>query len=121
MRPDVQTFPTSDSVFRAEVERAVGDAYARDERGEDALESVTDRLRRHFPNVVLRVRDEMGGLGTPVPVWYAYRDGRVRREDWRRERCYGALADARKSIAESARAIGDAGRAVETFRRRFRR
>ena len=106
MRPEILAFPVDDSVFRADVARGL-DALA--EAGDDnrypSPDDLAALLRHSYRNVTISVRGDLGSLGALGPVWYVFRDRRVRVGDARRDRLYGALATARSAVADSARIL----------------
>jgi PAS domain-containing protein len=61
----VLTIPSSDTAFRAQVERLIAD------EAPATPEELEERLRRLFPRALVRRRDITG----ESPTWYVYRDG----------------------------------------------
>jgi len=114
MRPEVHSFPVSDIAFRTAVLRAVDRVLTDDASASgDEIESTRELLRQAYPNVQLVRRDEMSGYETS-PVWYAFRDGRVRPRDPDRERLYSSLSSARETIDKSTNALEHARRAARS-------
>jgi hypothetical protein len=103
MRPEIHSFPVSDVAFRVAVIRALDAVYA-GFAADDEIESIRAAVRARYPNVQIVPRDEMSGYETR-PVWYAFRDGRVRPRDPDRERLYAALSRARETIDHSYEAL----------------
>jgi hypothetical protein len=69
-RLDIRCYPMSDTGFVSDVQ-AVIDEWA---GGQLALEPLTARLARRYPNVKVVKQDSLATLGKR-PVLYAYRDG----------------------------------------------
>lgn len=69
-RVDIRCYPSSDTRFVSDVQ-AVIDDWA--EHG-TAIEALTARLTRTYPNVRVVKQDSLASLGKR-PVLYAYRDG----------------------------------------------
>src|SRR3954452_1964965 len=97
MRPEVHSFPVADSAFRVAVLAALKAALIDDgEAPPPDLDAAQTAIRERYPNALLVPRDDMGGYETR-PVWYAFRDGRVRPRSDDRERLYASLTRARES------------------------
>jgi hypothetical protein len=104
----VLVFPADDVALRAEFHRAFAEVSA-DLPEARQIADIEDRLRRWYRSVEIRPRDPLGGYDDdPTPVWYVYRDGRIRARNERLERLYGALATARTTVRASEDAIGQA-------------
>lgn len=93
----VSAFPPTDVAFGVEVRRTA--SWSTDPQ------VVVARLRRHYPNAAIRIKDPFAHAGFPDQTWYVFRDGRVLPEDDRRERLYRALAEARVTVATTVRII----------------
>ena len=78
-----------------------------------AIESTRELVREGYPNVQIVRRDEMSGYETS-PVWYAFRDRRVRPRDPERERLYASLASARETTDRSREVLEHARRAARS-------
>jgi len=113
MRPEVHSFPVSDIAFRTAVLRAVDRVFVDALTSGDEIEGVRKLARENYPNVQIVRRDEMSGYETS-PVWYAFRDGRVRPRDPDRERLYSSLSSARETIDKSTNALEHARRAARS-------
>jgi hypothetical protein len=104
----VRSFPATDKDFAD----ATGDELAKAVAAQaDPLtlhEVVEERLRSAYRNARIRVQDELGHLGSQEIIWYAYRDGRIRESDARRERLYSVVADARRTVREAEAVLGRA-------------
>jgi hypothetical protein len=113
VRPEVHSFPVSDTAFRTAVLRAVDRVLTEALAPGDEIESTRELLRQAYPNVQIVRRDDMSGYETS-PVWYAFRDGRVRPRDPDRERLYSSLSSARETIDKSTDALEHAKRAARS-------
>jgi hypothetical protein len=114
----LQAYPARDASFAREVHDVI-DAVSAEAAYDDArigdLEAVVQaRLRDRYPNATVHAQDRFAQLRDPDVMLYAYRDGRIRVEDPRRERLYRALADARVIQGESRRIVGES-KAVMTM------
>lgn len=119
MRPEVHAFPASDEAFAADVGDALNRVFTQADVPDDrAMEAVTELLRGRYPNTEISPRTEAGGYGVR-PVWYAFRDGRIRKTDPVRERLYESLRRARRSMADSEELMRRVERSVH--RAGFRR
>ena len=98
-RVTLQAYPARDPSFARDVHDIVDQVtaevgYADTPLGD--LEAVVqERVRRRYPNATVHAQDPFARLRDPDVMLYAYRDGRIRVEDPRRERLYRALANAR--------------------------
>jgi hypothetical protein len=99
-----RTFPAGDRAFAREVERVLQAVAWRSD--EASVSAATMALRRLYPNASLRWRDDLGGYAGSV--CYAFRDGRIRAQDERRERRYAAIERSRALTADAARILNDA-------------
>jgi hypothetical protein len=113
MRPEIHSFPVSDVAFRAAVMRALDVVLTPGGESGDEIESMRVAVRVRYPNVQIVRRDEMSGYETR-PVWYAFRDGRVRPRDPQRERLYESLSRARETIDHSYDALEHSQRAARS-------
>src|SRR4051794_20483252 len=106
--PRVLVFPADDVALRREVEAALVATDAA--LPEDArIAAVEKHLRTWYRSVQIRTRDPFGGYpDDPTPVWYVYRDGRIRHRNPGLERLYAAIGDARETIRLSESAIESA-------------
>jgi hypothetical protein len=103
---DLRVFPASDRTFRADVEGAIAGLQALAPEGLPVTgDDLATALRHLYPNVQVRSRDELGEVGQHRNGWYVFRDGKVRPDDWRRDRLYVALARARSAVTDSGRAL----------------
>jgi hypothetical protein len=104
--PELRIFPATDKIFRASAEAVLRDLemMASDDYPVSEADLVST-LRHLYPNVSVRARDELGEVGEHRVSWYVYRDGRIRPDDWRRDRLYGALAQARAAVIDSGKTI----------------
>ena len=110
-RVSLQAYPVRDRSFAREVLDAV-DRVTTEPSYDDAplgdLEAVVEaRVRGRYPNATVHAQDPFARLRDPDVMLYAYRDGRIRVEDPRRERLYRALADARTTCNESRRIVDE--------------
>ncbi len=103
----VRPYPVRDRAFAVEVSEAIESVAADLALDDELAELVEARLRHTYPNAVVRVQQPLAKLLDPVGTVYAYRDGRIRPEDLRRERLYQALSDARETHRDSDRIIHD--------------
>jgi hypothetical protein len=106
MQPIIRCFPSQDRRFADEVQRACDAVHAQPPT-DGAVERVVDQVRRTYPNMTIQQQDDFGTVLARRPVWYAYRDGRVKADDWRRERLYAALVQARTVVMDSERILSD--------------
>lgn len=97
---EVRTFPVGDDAFRDEVTRAVSEVMRSSAARGDATEAAAAIVRRTYRNVVITARAPIGGLNE-TPVWYAFRDKRVRPRDPNRERLYASLSSARDAARKA--------------------
>ena len=116
-RVSLQAYPARDASFARDVHDAV-DRITAEPAFDDAplgeLEAIVQaRVRGSYPNATIHAQDPFARLRDPDVMLYAYRDGRIRIEDPRRERLYRALADARTTCGESRRIV-DESEAVGT-------
>jgi hypothetical protein len=104
--PELRIFPATDKTFRASAETVLRDLemMASDDYPVSEGDLVCT-LRHLYPNVSVHAREELGEVGEHRVTWYVYRDGRVRPDDWRRDRLYGALAQARAAVADSGKTL----------------
>ena len=106
LRIVVRAFPATDQAFAD----AAGDALLEALEAREALATIHDvvekRLRGAYRNARIHVQDDLGHLGPGETVWYAYRDGRIRENDPRRERLYTVVAAARRTVEESKVVLG---------------
>ena len=93
--------------------RAVDRVFVDAAASGDEIESTRQLVRANYPNVQIVPRDEMSGYETS-PVWYAFRDGRVRPRDPDRERLYASLTSARETIDRSRIALEHARRVARS-------
>ena len=101
----VLVFPADDAALRGEVEHTL-DRLPEGGSDDQQVETLRAELRPWYRSLSVHVRDSFGGYdGDPVPTWYVYRDGRVRRPDARLERLYRAIAVARETCRSSETAI----------------
>lgn len=108
---DVHCYPTSDEDFATFVNDVVH-AHASIPTARLMADIETD-VRRLYPNAQFVARDEFGGYDTD-PVWYAYRDGRIRAANPQRERLYASLSRARTTVEKADEALDESR---ETARR----
>jgi hypothetical protein len=111
MKPEVHSFPVSDAAFRAVVLNAVDRVAVDDFDSGDEIENARVLVRRTYPNVQIVRRDEMSDYEAR-PVWYAFRDGRVRPRDPERERLYASLNRARETLDRSSETLEHSRRAM---------
>lgn len=106
--PRVLVFPADDVALRREVEASL--AATDPTLPDDArVAAVEQHLRRWYRSVRIRTRDPFGGYpDDPTPVWYVYRDGRIRRRNPGLERLYVAMGQARETIRVSQHAVDSA-------------
>ena len=97
----IHSFPASDQDFASATGDALADAVSRRVAPETLREVVEQGLRAAYRNARIHVQDELGHLGAAEVIWYAYRDGRIREVDARRERLYSVVAAARRTMRES--------------------
>jgi hypothetical protein len=69
-RLDIRCYPTSDTGFVSDVQAVIDEWADR----QVAIEPLTARLARTYPNVKVVRQDSLASLGKR-PVLYAYRDG----------------------------------------------
>jgi hypothetical protein len=105
----LQAYPARDASFAREVHDVIN-AVSTEEEYDEArigdLEAVVQaRLRNRYPNAIIHAQDPFARLRDPDVMLYAYRDGRIRPEDPRRERLYRALQIARTTCDESRRIV----------------
>ncbi len=103
--PDVRTFPAADHAFATEVEAALDRAIGRTADEVDAARVLEAELRHVHPRAVVRPQSDLGGIPGRRPVWYVYRDGRLRPTSPASERLYAALGRARMLRSRSAQAM----------------
>jgi len=103
----------SDAAFRAVVLKAVDRVTGDGAESADEIGATQDLVRAAYPNVQIVGRDEMSGYETR-PVWYAFRDGRVRPRDDERERLYASLGRARETLDRSGEALEHARRTARS-------
>ena len=107
----LQAYPTRDASFARDVGEALDTVWSEVEYAEaSALEVeavVQGRLRSRYPNATVHAQDPFARLRDPQLILYAYRDGRIRPEDPRRERLYRALAEARSTSSQTAAVMRD--------------
>jgi DNA primase large subunit len=114
--PELRIFPATDKTFRASAETVLRDLEMMASDDYPISEGdLVSTLRQLYPNVSVHARDELGEIGQHRVTWYVYRDGRVRPDDWRRDRLYRARAQARAAVADSGNTIERSLRMV-TFR-----
>jgi len=119
VRPEVKIFPPQDDDFRGEVEHALSQLTAAPVESAPEPRDLVALVCGHYPNVSIASRDEFGTLGSTRVVWYVFRDHRIRSDDARRERLYGALARARNMVSDSNRALGRSRSAATGTERRW--
>jgi len=85
------------------IDAAVAAAEA-DDDGPLDIDVVEERINERYRNAHIVVRDHFSAYEL-MPVWYAYRDGRVRPFDAQRERLYASLDRAREVLEQSDAAI----------------
>ncbi|HEX5013050.1 MAG TPA: hypothetical protein VFV72_02740 [Candidatus Limnocylindrales bacterium] len=111
--PRLLAFPSGDSDFRDDVERAQRHLNPV-ESDADCREHLLHELRRNYRSVEIVAQDALAQFEHDQSrVWYVYRDGRVRAFDERRERLYAALANARRTYDASRTAMADATAAAQ--------
>ncbi|MEJ7749246.1 MAG: hypothetical protein WKF56_08075 [Candidatus Limnocylindrales bacterium] len=89
--PSIRAFPAADRAFAEAVRRAVDEARA---SGATDLSGTTQQIVRFlYPNTTIVVQEAMAQLIPGQVNWYAYRDGRVRATDERRERLLNRAND----------------------------
>jgi hypothetical protein len=107
----LQAYPTRDASFACDVGQALETVWSEGEYAEasalDVEAVVQGRLRARYPNATVHAQDPFARLRDPQLILYAYRDGRIRPEDPRRERLYRALAEARSTSSQAAAVMRD--------------
>jgi hypothetical protein len=107
----LQAYPTRDASFARDVGEALDTVWSEVQYAEasalDVEAVVQRRLRARYPNATVHAQDPFARLRDPQLILYAYRDGRIRPEDPRRERLYRALAEARSTSSQTAAVMRD--------------
>ncbi|MFL5777787.1 MAG: hypothetical protein ACJ761_02485 [Chloroflexota bacterium] len=75
--PRIVCYPTSDPDFTIDVRAAIARSTLRIREGERLIAEVRERLRAHYPNVVIHRKEPLAKLGPEDETWYVYRDGRI--------------------------------------------
>jgi hypothetical protein len=107
----VRCFPSADHAFARAAHEALETIQGRSGARATLQAAVDGELRTIYPNSRIVAQDVMATIGQPVVIWYAYRDGRVRKPDPRRDRIYAAVATARDTVKDS-RAVMDNSRSI---------
>jgi hypothetical protein len=69
-------FPADDAGLRERMESVMRGIPSNGGAPRDLVSRVTEALRAHYPNAVVRPREELAELDASAePTWYVYRDG----------------------------------------------
>jgi hypothetical protein len=104
VQPNIHAFPVNDTEFRTFVLDVLKTLGSDEQGGNFDVDEVEGRVNERYRNVQIVVRDQSSSYDL-VPVWYAYRDGRVRTDDARRERLYESLSKAREVVGQASDAM----------------
>lgn len=101
----VQTFPSGDRDFADAVAAALTDERRSTNDPEELRVGVMRRLQRPYRNVRLVWQEPFSSVVPRQAVLYAFRDAWIRPSSPDRERLYGLLASARRTVATSREVI----------------
>ncbi len=74
---DIQAYPTTDHVFRDDVQVALARSRETLVSGRLLLEAVQRDLRSRYPSCVIHEQEPLAILGRRPARWYVYRDGKI--------------------------------------------
>jgi hypothetical protein len=94
----LRTFPAADTAFTQEVLETCRTVLSSGDSPDDLGSVLQRRLRRHYPNAMVRIQDSFAQVGPTVPIIYAFRDRAVRPPNTSREALYRALSSARDTV-----------------------
>ena len=101
----LQTFPSCDRDFAAAVAEALVDVRRSTNDPEELRLGVTERLRASYRNVRLVWQEPLGSVVPRQATLYAFRDAAIRPASAERERLYGLLAAARRTVNASREVV----------------
>jgi len=100
----IQAFP-HDTNFVRDIGRALTQVRASATSESQLLVALRGALRMWYPRIEIQPRNPLAGLIAEEHVWYALRDGRVRRANDQANRLHAAMANARQTSADSEVAV----------------